>query len=199
MSTTAGTLVTNISIRVRDPNNTGTSRAIVLDLLSRCQNYANAAFDSVLNTVALPTNQAVYPFASIAPDIIRIKAVRHGQRDLSKIDFNKLRNINPMWYGTTGPRFETYALFGRQTLILHPNMPTADSVNVVYTQQLPVLANDAAVMSLPDDQLPFLERLVEAILLLKARDMNGLKALFDEVQMDQKRDVGTTEDQRGNP
>jgi hypothetical protein len=198
---TVGDLITTVGIRVRDPQNTGTSRAIVRDLFSRAQQYVNAAFDSILNTVPLATvaNQAVYPFASIAPDIIRIKAVRHGVRDLSKIDFNKLRYITPTWFGTTGPRFETYSLFGRQTLILHPNQQAADSVNVVYTQQLPAFVTDADTVLLPDDQIPFLERLVEALLLLKGRDMNGMKQLFDETVASAKGVGSIKEDERATP
>ena len=184
MATTAGTLITNISIRVRDPNNTGTSRVIIRDLLSRCQQYANAALDSVLNTVSLATiaDTAVYPFISIAPDIIRIKTVRDGTRDLSPIPFNRLKIITSAWYNTSGPRFETWSLFGRQTLILHPNRQVASSVNVVYTQQIAAITSDTTLMALQDDQLPLLERMVEAILLLKARDMEALKQLFDETQ-----------------
>jgi hypothetical protein len=123
----------------------------------------------------------VYPFEAAAPDILRIRSVRDGTRDLSRIDFRRLKMISTHWFGRSAPRFQTYATVGRHLLIVHPYQPSSSSVNVVYTQQLPAFGSEADVVGLRDDQVPILVKLVEALILLKQRDLDRLAPLMQNI------------------
>lgn len=183
MSQPVGQLIDIVLRRVFDPGGTGTSRNEVRDLFSRCQQFVNGATDAVVVTKALTTRayKQVYFFDDIGADVLKIKGVRHGKRDLSEIPFSRLKQIGTNWFGTTGPRLETFATLGRQVLVIHPAQQRDDSVNVVYAQMLPKLNIDADLVLLPDDHLPVLTRLVEAMLLLKQRDFDGIKSLLEEI------------------
>jgi hypothetical protein len=169
--------------RAFDPHFTGTSRAFVRDLFSRCQQFVNAAFDStiVVQPMATGPQLQVYNFERVTPanDVLRIKSVRDGSRDLSRIEFDRLKHIDNHWFGRSGPRFRSFAILGRRILVIHPQRTVASEVNVVYTQQLPVLDQESATVNLPDDQLPLLVKMVEAMILLKQRDLDKLKPLLD--------------------
>src|SRR5215469_3116050 len=191
MAQPCGPLIDVVGYRVQDAHFTGTSRDFVRSLLSHCQQIVNSAFDSTLVTqpmTVLPQLQ-VYNFERIAPanDVLRIKAVRaDNSRDLSRIDFERLKQISTHWFGRTGRRLETFAVLGRKILVIHPMRPVADSVNVVYTQQLPTLNVDADQVNLPDDQIPTLTKLAEALVLLKQRDLDKLKPLIENLATELK-------------
>lgn len=183
MAQPCGPLIDQVGERAFDPHFTGTTRAQVRDLLSRASQVVNGAFDSTLVLTAMPTAPTlqVYNFERVAADVLRIKAVRQGTRDLSETDFSRLSQIDNHWFGRRGRRFETFAVLGRRLLVIHPLMPWADSVNVLYTQQLPTLAVDGDMVNLPDDQLPVLSKLTEALVLLKQRDLDKLGPLLAEL------------------
>lgn len=183
MAQAVGPLVDIVLKRVFDEHATGTPRARVRDLFSRAQQVINGAFDSTIVVQAMSTapTLSVYNFERIAPanDVLRIKSVRVDTRDLSRIDFERLKQIDNHWFARSGRRFETFAVLGRRILVIHPQQPVASTVNVVYTQQLPVLGTDADTVNLPDDQIPSLTKLVEALILLKQRDLDKLTPLLD--------------------
>jgi hypothetical protein len=185
MSQPVGPLIDIAAQRAFDPHLSGTSRALVRDLYSRIQQFVNAAFDSNIVVQAMPTmpQLQVYNFERIAAanNILRIKSVRQDTRDLSRIDFNRLKLIDTKWFSRTGAAFQTYAVLGRRILIVHPQMPIAGSVNVVYTQQLPILNAESDKVGLPDDEIPLLTRMVEAVLLLKQRDLDALTPLLESI------------------
>src|SRR6266702_3489912 len=126
MAQPCGPLVDRALQRAFDPAGVGTTRAQVRDFLSRLQQVVNAGFDSTLATAVLTTQPylQVYNFADIAPDILRIKSVRDGVRDLSMIEFAKLKQIDNHWFGRSGPRFESFAVLGRRLLVVHPSQPS---------------------------------------------------------------------------
>jgi len=183
MSQPCGPLIDVVGARVFDEHFTGTTRSQVRDLLSRAQQIINATFDSTVVTQAMPIQPSlqIYNFERVAPanDVLRIKSVRDGTRDLSRIDFSRLKHIDNHWFGRSGRRLETFAVLGRRILVVHPLRPSGDSVNVVYTQQLPKLNVDDDQVNLPDDQIPALTKLTEALVLLKQRDLDKLKILMD--------------------
>lgn len=185
-----GPMIDTVLGRVFDPAGTGTSRDTVRDLLGRAAQVINAAFDSTIVSASMPTspNLQVYNFERIAAanDVLRIKAVRRANRDLSRIDFSRLKQISMRWFGRSGRRFETFAVLGRRILIVHPQQSAASSINVVYTQQLPRLNVDADTVNLPSDNIPPLLKLTEALVLLKQRDLDKLKPLLDELTAELK-------------
>jgi hypothetical protein len=185
MAQAVGPLLDIVARRVFDEHNTGTSRTVLRDLFSRAQQIICAAFDSVIVVQPMATGPSlqIYNFERIAPanDVLRIKSVRDGTRDLSRIDFERLKTIDNHWFGRSGPRFQTFAVLGRHILVIHPQRPVSSTVNVVYTQQLPALNNDADTVNLPDDQIPTLTKLVEALVLLKQRDLDKLQPLLDSL------------------
>lgn len=197
MAQPCGPFISTIGQRVFDPGFTGTSRATVRDLLSRSSQVINAAFDSTLAMAPLtvPPNLQVFNFERIAPanDVLRIKAVRQNHRDLSRIDFNRLKMISSRWFGRSGRRFETFAVLGRRILIVHPQRATGGQVDVVYAQQLPPLNADGDQVNLPSDNIPPLLKLTEALVLLKQRDLDKLKPLLDGLTTELKAIRGTSD------
>lgn len=185
MAQPVGPLIDTVLRRVFDEHGVGTTRAQVRDLFSRAQNIINAAFDSQIVIRAMPTAPAlqIFNFERIAQanDVLRIHSVRDGTRDLSRIDFERLKTIDNHWFGRSGPRFQTFAVLGRRILVIHPQRPVASTVNVVYTQQLPVLGTDADNVNLPDDQITSLTKLTEALVLLKQRDLDKLAPLLESL------------------
>lgn len=197
MAQPCGPLVSTVGQRVFDPGFTGTSRATVRDLMGRASQVINAAFDStvVMSPLTVPPNLQVFNFERISPanDVLRIKAVRHVNRDLSRIDFNRLKMISSRWFGRSGRRFETYAVLGHRILIVHPQSRVGGQVEVVYTQQLPKLNIDLDLVNLPDDNISSLLKLTEALVLLKQRDLDKLKPLLDDLTAELKAVKGSSD------
>jgi len=185
MAQPCGPLIDIVLSRVFDPAGVGTSRNIVRDLLSRSQQVVNGALESTLTNQAMNTQPElqVYNFERIAPanDVLRIKGVRDGTRDLSKSDFTRLKHISSRWFARTGRRFETFAVLGRGLLIVHPQQGITNSVNVIYVQQLAKLNAESDTVGLPDDQMPTLTRMVEALILLKQRDLTNLQVTIQDL------------------
>lgn len=172
--------------RIYDAGGVATSRANVWDMLSRCQQLVNAAFDSIVITLDFPTGprQQVFTLTDIAPDVLKVLSVRDQHRDLSVIPFNRLKHISVHWFGQSGPRWETFAKVGKTMLVVHPMKLSADTLTLVYDQILPVLGGDLDVCPLPDDQIPVLTKLTEAMLLLRQRNFDPVKNILDTLVAD---------------
>lgn len=185
MPSPAGPLVDTILQRVYDPLGAATTRPQVFDLLSRCQQIVNAAFDSVVVNLAFNTGprQQVFTLSEIAPadDVLKVLSVRDKHRDLSEVPFNRLKHISARWFGQSGPRWETFAKLGKTMIVVHPMKQSADSLTLVYTQALPPLLGDADICPLPNDQIPTLTKLVETLLLLRQRNFEGIKMIVQSL------------------
>jgi hypothetical protein len=191
MPSDAGTLTDTILQRVYDAGAVVTPRARVWDLLSRGQQIVNQAFKSIIVNLDFPTGprQQVFTLDDIAPDILKVVSVRDQNRDLSEIQFNRLKHISAHWFGASGPRWETWARVGRSMIVVHPMKQQADLLTVVYTQVLPVLGGDADICQLPDDQLPTLTKLVEVLLLMRQRNFEAIKAIVELMIKDSQGEI----------
>ncbi len=184
MSQPVGPLVDTVLQRIFDAGAVGTSRAMVRDLFARCKAILNAAIHSVLGTVNLTVQpfQQVYAYADIASDVIDVIAVRAGARDLSYVEFKRLKQIDFRWFGATELRLRSWSTLAHNLLIVHPMLPMSEIVSVIYVQQPAILGGDADLVQLADDEIPALTKMVEALLRLRQRDFGGMKELLNELQ-----------------
>src|SRR5689334_12944606 len=128
MPATAGTMTDTVLQRIYDAGGVATARPNVWDMLSRCQQLVNAAFDSIVVTLDFSTGprQQVFTLTDIAPDVLKVLSVRDQHRDLSEIEFRQLKHISVHWFGQSGIRWETFAKVGKSMIVVHPMKLSAD-------------------------------------------------------------------------
>lgn len=189
MSEVAGTLIDTILQRIRDPQGSAHSRDLVRSLLSHSQRMVNARTKSVLETLALTTdpNRLFYPIAALVPNAIRVEAVRSEGRDLSKCDWRSYQFVDAGWFRAVSDRFETWSLVGRDLLVIYPAKAITSSVDVVYSKLTNDLVAEDTATEIPDDDLPAVVDLMEAILLAKQRTFEpateAVKRLVNRLEM----------------
>lgn len=193
MAYTALQLAAEVGRRSRDPVFTGTDQATVFDLLGRSQTVVNAALEAKINTVTLTvlTNQGVYSIdgdinaacvAAGQPLATRVIGVRDSSgRDLSEVQFRTLAHIDREWFRETATELRTWSLFGRDTLILRPNLLMESTAVVIYVEQSVNWRAPTNTTVIPDEDSDVMLDLTEIMLRLKGRDMGGLKDVFERL------------------
>jgi hypothetical protein len=171
MAEVAGTLVDALLQRVRDPSGLAHTRDTARLVLSHVQRIANYALRAVLDSATLPTEpyRQVYPVLSLLPAAARVVGIREGARDLDEIAWPLFHLSVPRWFRATGPRFEAFARIGDDLLVIYPAKTLASSVSVVYARLTTALVNDSTPTDMPDEYLPLVLDVAEAILLLRQR------------------------------
>src|SRR3990167_7929296 len=105
----AGTLVSALLRRVRDPQALANTRDFTRSILSDCQRLVNARTGRVLETTtgfATEPMRMFYPLAALIPTAVRVQAVREGGRDLDRMTLKQLSQTNSTWFRDIGDRFE---------------------------------------------------------------------------------------------
>lgn len=175
------TIITEVGNRLRDPNNFAHPRANVLDILSRVQRCLSIGLRLKVAAVAFqPTAQrCLYQTTEIAADVGRVIAVRDSGRDLFEIQHTALAENNDEWLRLEGPQPEVFSSIGRDLLVIAPfQRISPPELSVVYTTQTAALVDDAANFPvIPDDAIPLLMDVTEAIFLLRGRIFTPESAL----------------------
>ena len=171
MAEVAGTLVDTVLRRVRDPGGTAHSRAFTRELLSDLQRHVNGATRAVLTTATLTLNprQQLYSISGLLTDCLRVEYVRDAGRDVPPVPWRTLGRADRLWTRKVGSTPEAWATIGRDLLVITPGMDETRTVTVVYTTLTTALAADQDATELPDQRLPAVLDLAEAILLLRHR------------------------------
>ena len=176
----ATTLAGQASERARDPNQTGTSQANVISLLSFAQQVVNGALAHVVNNapLALVARQVIYPIFANLPAAVRILAVRDASgRDLVPLgEFSALRQVNTGWPSAVSDVPRSFALCGRDLLIVYPGAVFPPTLTVVYSKLTTTLTGASATEVTNDDDDALLD-LTELLLLLKSRDLPDCKKI----------------------
>jgi len=181
-----GQLVDQLLHRVRDPDALGTSRDFCRLILTHVQRILNCKLGYVVETVALATvpNQQIYKVSdpAQATRAMRLVGVQEGTRDLKKVKWEEFFYLERKWSRAIGNRFDLWSMIGRDLLVIWPAKTTADSVNLVYARLTDVLTDDTVAIELPDDAVPLLLDVSEAMVCLKKRTYQPLTKLVETIQ-----------------
>jgi len=181
-----GDLVDQVLNRVRDPNGMGTPRDLVRLFLTHLQRLVNCRFASVVATASLTTN-ASQNFYQVPPtvlaDSMRLVGIREGSRDLGKVPWQQFFYLSTSWHQQIGTSFYQWSMIGRDFLIIYPAKAAGSSVTLVYAKLTAVLTDDLVAIEIPDDEVPLLLDLCEAIIYLKQRTYVPLAKLMEVVTM----------------
>lgn len=183
MAEVAGSLVSALLRRIRDPQGIANTRVFARSILSDSQRLINAGRNRVLETTALTTNplQMFYPLTASLPNAVRVRGVREGDRDLEEMTLRQLSQLSSRWFRHIGDRFEAFCRVGRDLLIIYPAKSISSSVDVVYTKLTDNLVNDDEATDMPDEDLPDVMDLAEAILLIKGRELESVAPLVERI------------------
>lgn len=177
---TAGTLTTEVLARVRDPNGTMHTAAFVRARLTDAQRCLNALLGFVIGNASVSLNafQNFYNVSTILPAAaIRIIGIRGSLtiRDLGRMP--DLRSF--LIYGATWPQqvtsqsVESWALIGRDVLVLYPATTSDTSIGMHYVKLTTTLSATSTLMEFSPDQDGLVVTLTEALLLLRQRDLGA--------------------------
>lgn len=184
MAAEAGPLVDVLLQRTRDPQGTANTRTFTRQILSMSQQLANAALRAVLDEaeLAIEPRRQVYPIKALLPAAAQVVAVRDEDgRDLQEVHWRTLAQVNRQWPRAIGPRFKTYALIGRDLLVVHPASETATRVHVHYAILTADLASDTTRTELHDDFLPIVLDVAEVVLMMRGRSYAPANAALGRI------------------
>jgi len=184
MTTTAGTVVTDVLRQVRDGGANGHSRVFTLEVISHAQRTLNALTRSVLRTqtLTLQPRQLFYSISLIFTDYIQAVAVQYLNQNLHQTSLKGLRNSNPDWprrYGSV-PTF--FSPIGINQLIIFPVPDAVDSVGLTYVKDTGIILGENTAMELPDQIIPSVKDLSAATLFLRQRDFREAQVLMQNLQ-----------------
>jgi hypothetical protein len=165
-------LIDELSRRLRDPNNTRHSRALVNTVLTQCQRVVNLHFaDVVVSASFTPTSgRTLYRTSEIAANVARIAAVRQEDRDLHEVPWPSLVHSDARWYRRIGPRHELFARIGGSLFALYPAVAVPAAVSIDYVSVPADLADTTGDVVIDTELLPLLLDLGELVLTAKNRD-----------------------------
>ena len=179
MAEVAGTLLSVLAGRVRDPQFSSTPKDDARLLLGECQRAWNThTGDAVVElTLTIEPHRLVYPIEPLLPTAARITAIRDASgRTIDRVPFGEIAHTSHKWFRQTGPRIEQWATIGRDLLVLHPALTAASTCTVVASALTASLTTDATATEVTDDELPSVLDLTEALLHLRMRQFDVLSA-----------------------
>lgn len=179
MGTFAGTtLITEVARRLRDTTNTAYPRATILNAINRVQDAMNVRLGLVhASTTFVTSNTALYSTSAIATDYAYpVQMYDQNQRELNLLAFERLTQQDEEWLRSFGNRPEFYAPIGRELLAVSPIPYVPMTLTLRYVKHPTALADAGAPLwDLPDEHKPLLLDLVEALMLLRARDFHAIQ------------------------
>lgn len=180
----AGELVDRVLQRIRDEHAAGTSRDLVRLVLTHAQRLLNAKLGLVMSSLPLATiaYQCVYPIASVAPDALRVIGVRSGARDLTEVKWQEFWYLKRNWLRVARLQHESFALLGRNMLIIYPARPEPGIVTLQVARLTNALTSDLTDVELPEEFLPLLTDVVGAVALVRQRSFLTLDDVAQSIK-----------------
>jgi len=181
----AGTLSSQVAIRVRDKFFTATSQPNTISLLSYAQQVINGVLGDVIQSAPLihQPRTTIYQISSFLPSAIKIVGIRDaGGRDLEPIAFQDLSALDFKWITSIADFPRGFATAGRDILCIWPGVKTAQTLSVLYSQLTPALATTADSTIVPNEDDDAILDLTEVLLLVKNRDLLGVKEAMDRMK-----------------
>lgn len=178
----AGDLVSDLARRVRDPQNTAHTRATVRDILDRAQ-VLLVRYYGVLIRERVFTHTVSRCLYELDPaDTLRILDIflDTTEKRLFPVQWPQLfHQAGPLWWRTTVDGDPTtWAYVGTKHFVIWP-APFDTAVDVIIREQHrpAALTADTVTIELPDEHVPALMDLAEALILLRGRDAALAEAL----------------------
>jgi hypothetical protein len=184
MAQSVATLSAQISERARDPSQTGTTGPNVISLLSFAQQVVNGILADVTVQDSLPlvSRQAIYPIFSNWPDSVRVLSIKDasGRNLVPFRDFAGLRQVATNWPSLTSSAPRSYALCGRDLLIIYPAVATSlPTLTITSAKLTTTLTSGAQTTEVTNDDDDAVLDITEALLLLKSRDLSDVQKIID--------------------
>lgn len=192
---TGQALANSLASRLRDPafQSIGYTRAMLIDILNRCQNSINARFGLVFNTLSFNSaDRALYSFLHnpVFTRVIRPVEVSESdasagglpRRVLTEVPWNHLVHEHPQWMRLHGQP-EVWARIGRDMIAVVPISPfvTKLAVKVITTASTPLVDNTNTSNYIPDEYVPMLLDLSEACMLFRGREFDNLQSVMARI------------------
>lgn len=170
----SSTLITELSRRLRDPNNERHARTLVRDVLTQCQRVINLYGEYVSTSVnfTMTVNRTLYANTEVASNIAKITAMRHEGRELLEVEWRQLVHADPHWLRQAGKSPQQYARIGGNLFALVP-ADAALIVAIIYVTTPADLTDGAADVALPDEQIPVLLDMGELVLTARTKNYKG--------------------------
>lgn len=186
MATDGDTLITELSTRLRDPNNERHARTLVRDVLTQCQRLVNLHTADVITERSFTptTGQTLYAnTAIITPsDVAKILSIRDGSRDLHEIQFRELATSDIRWLRRQAFRHELFARIGGSLFALYPAVESPVALTVVYVTVPAAVVDGATAIDISDENEPLLLDLAEATLHMRMRTWSALPDLLERIK-----------------
>lgn len=164
-------IVAELGRRLRDTSNVAYPAAMLNRLIDQCQRVLNCNQRLVLKTVDFTTTArcVLYQSSLIAPDIARVEMVRHNVRNLFDVPWESLVHQDRLWLKARGQRADYFSRIGNDILVIAPALAMPITVQVVYTTVTPAPTGVPADVLIPDENVPMLRDMIEAVALLRSR------------------------------
>ena len=183
MSTqTAGQVINTALQRARDPDALRTTRTRMLDYVQRAQEVVDTFTKSAIDSTAFTTNpfQLLYQRSSTTLTLM-ILGIRDGTRSLNFIPWKTLVEGDPEWFRRVGEDFEAFSMVGANLIVVYPAKSVASSVNAIGVKRQS-FASESDVLGIDDDKMVIVLDILNAVLLLKSRDLSEAKLAVDRVR-----------------
>lgn len=172
--------------RVRDQGGALHSHELCQDLLTRLQRLYNNQTRLVVSDITLTTQPMLQLYSfdeALNNQGITILKVTHENLPLERMTFSQLRALDPRWPRATGQRLLGYIQLGYAYVILWPALLDVSSVIITATTLTSDLASLDPIgeLEIPSDDTPKLAQWLEALLLLRQRDMLSFETLMQQL------------------
>ena len=184
MATQAGELVDRVLQLVRDEHGAGTPRAMVRRFMTHAQWLANAKLGLVIADAPFPTvaRQSIYPLHELAPSCLRVVGVQEDGRDLTEVKWQEFAYLHRGWLRDQSWRYESFALVGRDLLVLYPARREDSLVTLRVAKRCAPLTSDQTDIELPEKYNPLLIDLTTALVLVRMRTFLPLQELGSAIK-----------------
>ena len=180
---TVGELVDSISRRIRDPMNTGVSRAVIRQILDYSQLALNGFNSYVLTEIDLPIvpGQTIYRIETELPDHMWVTDVEFDNIYLDEIrSWRTLWKLSPTWLTDVGPP-RGWSQIGKRLLVVYPVPLYRDTVRVKGPLITTTLTDDLQDMDLRDEDSDIARDLTVAVLLFRQKDLDMVPNLVRRI------------------
>jgi len=202
---TAGTIMQNVLVAVRDPSafgaatvtppTTASGQTFALSVINEAQAKVNAAEAQVVasQSVSVSAGQALVRIAANLPQAIRIVRVWDANNnELQRIDLRTIAFPGSNWFSLTGTT-TSWGLIGHDLLLLYPAPTAATTFTVFYIQDPSTVAlSQSSTLVLSDDSAQQVMDLAEVILLIKLRSLEYAAATLARLQSRYAKQLATT-------
>lgn len=173
MNPVTSDLIDSIARRVRDPNNTAHSRALVRDLLDRVQVLINAQEEFIITEQLLVTTpgKAIYSVQETFGDVVQVKDIDVGVTSLNFIrSWRDLWKLSPTWLTDRASTPKGWTRIGRTLLVLYPAPSREIALTVTSVKRTTELVSEDSVLDFESQDADLVREAVFALLLWRQKD-----------------------------